>query len=137
MSLKFWNTKFNIFCKRIFIFYIKCHALELRGRQGHSRTSKSKGGIKMICFNFLRNKSYVNKISSRNSTLYNFLIKISLESFVFSYHFINYLESSTKIFFTTSISHWTTGSSVKPSISVVTLSQNASWVPGILNCSLT
>ena len=46
-----------------------------------------------------RNKNYVNKVNSRNSTFCNFLIKIYLESFVLvRYQFINYLESSTKVF---------------------------------------
>ena len=92
----------------------------------------------IICFNFLRNKNYVNKISFRKSTLYKFHKKIYLESFVFIIHIcINYLESSTKRFSAAWASHWTTGSSVKPSKSRATLSENAPWVPAILSCSLT
>ena len=52
----------------------------------------------IICFDFLRNKNYVNKISSKNGILHKVLIKIYLQSFVFSYYFIVYLDSSSKIF---------------------------------------
>ena len=41
-----------------------------------------------------------------------------------------------KVFFTTRTSHRTTGSSVKPSISDVTLSENVPWVPGIPSCMI-
>ena len=41
---------------------------------------------------------------------------------------IIYLEWSIKVFSTIWTSHWTTGSSVKPSISGVKLSENAPWV---------
>ena len=88
-----------------------------------------------MLFNFLRNKNCVNRISSRNSTFYNFLIKIYLESFAFSYQFSIYLGSSTKVLFTASTSHWTSGSSVK--FYETTLSDNDCWVPSILSCSLT
>ena len=79
---------------------------------------KWRNRIMIICFNFLRNKNYVLKISSRNCTLYKFHIKIYLELFIY-------------IWSTTWVSHWTTGSSVKPSTSEVTLSENSPWVPGI------
>ena len=90
-----------------------------------------------MCFNFLRNENYGHKIISTNSILCKFLIKVYLESFVFSYQFIIYLESSTKEFFTTWTTHWTTGSSVKLAISGATLSENAPKVLGLLSCSLT
>ena len=84
---------------------------------------------------YLRNKNYVHKISSKTSTLYNFHIKIYLESFVSIYHLfvicIIYLESSVKVFSKTWTWHWTTGSSVKTIISGVTLSEIAPCVPGI------
>ena len=85
-----------------------------------------------MLFNFLRNRNCVNKISSRKSALYKFLIKICLESFVFSYHFIIYLESSTKVFFITYTSRCNSSLSVKSSISGATLSENVPWFLGIL-----
>ena len=85
----------------------------------------------IICFNFLRNENYVNKISSRSSTLETILIKIYLESFVFSSHFSISLDSSTKVIFAISVSYWATSSSAKPSILGTTLSENAFWVPGL------
>ena len=36
----------------------------------------------IICLYFLRNKNYVQKVSSRNSTVYRFHMKIYFESFV-------------------------------------------------------
>ena len=90
----------------------------------------------IICFIILRNKNCVNKIISRNSTLYKFLIKTYLEPLVFGYYFIIYLESFIKVFFLTWTSYWTTSSSVNPSISGATLRENAPWVPGIFGCSL-
>ena len=68
--------------------------MEFRGKYGHSGTSKSGCMIAIICSNFLRNETYLKEISSRNSILYTFLIKINSEPIVFSYHFIIYLESS-------------------------------------------
>ena len=88
----------------------------------------------IICFDFLRNKNYVNKVSFRNSILHKVLIKIYLQSFVLLYCLFGFI---FKIIFTISTSHWTTGPSVKPSISGSTLFENASWVPSILSCSLT
>ena len=73
-----------IFSKTFFIQNVK--PLEFRGKQGNSGSSKIGGKITTICFNFLRNENYVNKISSRNSALRKILFKICLESFVFSYH---------------------------------------------------
>ena len=40
----------------------------------------------IICFNFLRNKNYGHKISSKNSTLGKFHFNIYSESFVSIYH---------------------------------------------------
>ena len=45
----------------------------------NSETSKSEGKITNICFNLLRNKNYLNKINSRNSTLHKFHFKVYLE----------------------------------------------------------
>ena len=42
--------------------------------------------IVIVRFNFLRNKNYVHKISSRNGALYKFHNKFFLESFVSIYH---------------------------------------------------
>ena len=44
---------------------------------------------------------------------------------------IIYLQSSTKLFFTTGESHGTTGSTVKPSIPEETLSENDPRSPGV------
>ena len=45
----------------------------------NSETTKSEGKITNTCFNLLRNKNFVNKINSRNSTLHKFHFKVYLE----------------------------------------------------------
>ena len=86
-----------------------------------------------MCFNFLRKKNYVHKISFRNSTLNKFHIKIYLESFISIYHLYHlFAIINTGIFYNLKITlNYSTGSSVKPSISGLTLFENAPWVPGI------
>ena len=64
----------------------------------------------IICFNFLRNKNYVHKISSRNSTLlYKFHIKIYLESFVSIYnlyHLFGIIYKSIFLNFNITLNYW-------------------------------
>ena len=90
MCLKFRNPKFNLFCKiTILSLYTKC---QIRSGVHNAILEKVKVKVGLIiCFNFLRNKSYIIKISSKNS-IYKFPIKIHLKSFVFKYHFIIYWE---------------------------------------------
>ena len=140
MGLKFWNTKLNIFLqnniyKMPTLWNSEVNKVILEQAKVASRllllllllyaiweTKETK---------ILKNKNYVKKNSSRNSTLCKFLIKIYLESFKFSYHFIIYLESSTKVFVTTWISHWNPRSSVKSSISAAQM-----WVQPYLKMPL-
>ena len=42
--------------------------------------------IMIKCFNFLRSRNYLHRISYRNSTLYKFHIKIYVESLASMYH---------------------------------------------------
>ena len=88
--------------------------------------------------NFLRNKSYVHKISSRKSRLCKFHNKIYLKLFVSIYHFYHIFGIIFKgIFYNLNITlnFWFI-STMKTSISGGTLSENSPWVSGILSCNL-
>ena len=129
MVLKFWNSNLNILCDIAFIFFNKMPTLWSSEVNWVilEQVEKWRNRIMIICFNFLRNKNYVHKTNSRNSALYKFHIKIYLESFVSIYHLYHLFGMIYK-----SISYnfnitLTTGSSVKPSISGVTLSANVPW----------
>ena len=89
MSLKFRNSKFKIFCEVYNIYFL--YKIETpwssEGNKTIQEQVKAKAGLQLYPSIFLRNKNYVNKISSRNSTLYKFLFKIYLESLSLYYSF--------------------------------------------------
>ena len=115
MGLKFRNPKLNTFLKNNIYKMSTLWSSEVNKEQ--AKVAVGLWLYACMLVNFLRNKICANKLSSRNSTLYKFLIEIYLESLASSYHFIIYLESSTEAFSATWISHWNSDSSVKSSIS--------------------
>ena len=70
----------------IYLFYKKPTVWSSEVNKVFLEQVKWQNRIIIICFNFLRNKDCVHKISSRNSALYKFHTKIYLESFVSIYH---------------------------------------------------
>ena len=72
-----------------------------------------------VCLNFSKNKIYVHKIIfQKEGTLCKFHINIYLESFYIYllYQLFSVIYSEEYFHFYTWTSHWTAGSSVKPSI---------------------
>ena len=130
---KIWNPKLNIVTKLHLFFYINSQPFEVqRSLRPFWNKQKWQNRIMIICFNFWRNKNYVNKTSSRNSTSRKFHIKIT--SFVFIYHLYHLFEINYKgIFYNLNI---TLNLSFINKILGITLLENSLWVLGKLSIIL-
>ena len=64
MGLKIWNTKFNILCKKVFIFFIKCQPSvqrSIRPLWNKSSVKRQKGESQNGCFKKTKHAKFSEK----------------------------------------------------------------------------